>query len=198
MLGSGIFPRHPSVNWRWPGLLITSKWVCTSFSSRTSLTSKRNFTKSFRLVLVSRSPCLCAISTSEKKLYGTININYYFATLKRECRRQAARSRLGVASTQRYEQLRSSLSLILSILIALSSTLMTWKSLRVLTILAMPNVCVFSESMAAAFHRGNVLFIWNWNRTVQVGNVPVIWVERNHLPMVYRVQVIQVINNGDK
>lgn len=73
---------------------------------------------------------------------------------------------------------------------------MGWKGVCVLTNSAVPFVCVISESMAPAFHRGDVLFLWNWSPTVQAGDVSVVWFEGNDLPMVHRV--IKVINDGNE
>lgn len=73
---------------------------------------------------------------------------------------------------------------------------MAWKGLCVLTNSAVPIVCVISESMAPAFHRGDILFLWNWTTVIQAGEIPVVWFNDNPLPMVHRV--IKVINEGNK
>lgn len=73
---------------------------------------------------------------------------------------------------------------------------MAWKGLCVLTNSAVPIVCVISESMAPAFHRGDVLVLWNWTPIIHTGEIPVVWFEGSPLPMVHRV--IKVINDGDK
>lgn len=45
--------------------------------------------------------------------------------------------------------------------------------------------------MEPAFQRGDVIFLSNWDQQVQVGDIPVLWFERQTLPMVHRaVEVI--------
>lgn len=81
------------------------------------------------------------------------------------------------------------------ILLPLSSTFMAWKGLCLLTNSPVPIVCVVSESMAPAFHRGDVLVLWNRASSVEVGDIPVIWFDGNPLPMVHRV--VQVFSEVD-
>ncbi|ROW00394.1 hypothetical protein VMCG_07332 [Cytospora schulzeri] len=78
----------------------------------------------------------------------------------------------------------------------LSAAFMAWKGLCVLTNSPVPIVCVISESMAPAFHRGDVLLLWNRKPTIEAGDIPVIWFEGNPLPMVHRV--VQVFIDGSK
>lgn len=85
-------------------------------------------------------------------------------------------------------------SAILGILMPLSATFMAWKGLCILTNSPAPVICVMSESMAPAFHRGDILFLWNWTPTVETGDIPVVWFEGNPLPMVHRV--IRVFSDG--
>lgn len=40
--------------------------------------------------------------------------------------------------------------------------------------------------MAPAFHRGDVLLLWNRTSTIHVGEIPVVWFSGNPLPMVHR------------
>lgn len=92
--------------------------------------------------------------------------------------------------------LRSSLAFFLAMLTALSTPFMALKGLCVLTDSAVPIVCVISESMAPAFHRGDILFLWNRTTAVQAGDIPVVWFDDNPLPMVHRV--IKVINEENE
>ncbi|KAK2604302.1 hypothetical protein N8I77_007245 [Diaporthe amygdali] len=64
---------------------------------------------------------------------------------------------------------------------------MMWKTLCLVTDSRMPIVCVISESMAPTFHRGDILLLWNRTSTIEVGDIPVVWFEDSHLPMVHRV-----------
>lgn len=88
------------------------------------------------------------------------------------------------------------LTTLTTLLLPLSSTLMAWKGLSVLTGSPVPIVCVISESMAPAFHRGDLVFLWNRTPAVRVGDIPVVWFHGKSLPMVHRV--IQVIADGNK
>jgi signal peptidase len=59
-----------------------------------------------------------------------------------------------------------------------------------------PIVSVISESMAPAFHRGDLLFLSNRSNNIRVGDIPVVWFPGRNLPMVHRA--IKVIHtNGD-
>lgn len=78
----------------------------------------------------------------------------------------------------------------------LSTIFMAWKGLSLITNSPIPIVCVISESMAPAFHRGDILFLWNWTPSVEVGDIPVVWFDGNLLPMVHRV--IKVLDDGTK
>ncbi|KAI0390906.1 putative signal peptidase complex catalytic subunit SEC11 [Xylariaceae sp. FL0594] len=79
------------------------------------------------------------------------------------------------------------LSTILDVLLPLSAVFMAWKGLSVSTNSSFPVVVVISESMAPTFHRGDLLFLWNWTTTVEPGDIPVVWFDNNPLPMVHRI-----------
>lgn len=96
---------------------------------------------------------------------------------------------------QTSNRLRNFLAKSLPALLALSYPFMAWKGLSVLSASPIPIVCVISESMAPAFHRGDILFLWN-RSCVHVGDIPVIWFPGNPLPMVHRA--IQVFNTDCK
>lgn len=49
-----------------------------------------------------------------------------------------------------------------------------------------PVIVVISDSMAPTFHRGDILFLQNWQSTVEVGDIPVVWFPGRNLPMVHR------------
>lgn len=53
---------------------------------------------------------------------------------------------------------------------------------------------VISESMAPAFHRGDIIFLWNRSKLVNVGDIPVVWFKSQPLPMVHRA--VQVFGEG--
>lgn len=58
-------------------------------------------------------------------------------------------------------------------------------------------VCVISESMAPTFHRGDILLLWNRTSTIEVGDIPVVWFEDSHMPMVHRVIKVHSFSNSE-
>lgn len=88
--------------------------------------------------------------------------------------------------------LRDLLTSTLPVLLSLSTPFMAWKGLSILTASPYPVMCVISESMAPAFHRGDLLILWNRPPCIQVGDIPVVWFTGNPHPMVHRA--VQVYN----
>ncbi len=82
--------------------------------------------------------------------------------------------------------IRTLASQMLPILLVLATTFMAWKTLSVLTHSSQPVMVVISESMAPAFHRGDVIFLWNRDPIITVGDIPVCWFAGRPLPMVHR------------
>lgn len=74
---------------------------------------------------------------------------------------------------------------------------MMLQTLRLVTNSRVPIVCVTSESMSPAFHRGDVLLLWNRTSTVEVGDIPVVWFENNPLPMVHRVIRVHPVSESE-
>ncbi|XP_005110462.1 signal peptidase complex catalytic subunit SEC11A-like [Aplysia californica] len=69
-----------------------------------------------------------------------------------------------------------------------SSALMIWKGLMVVTGSESPIVVVLSGSMAPAFHRGDLLLITNYKEEpIRVGEIVVFKVEGRDIPIVHRV-----------
>lgn len=69
-----------------------------------------------------------------------------------------------------------------------SSALMIWKGLMVVTGSESPIVVVLSGSMEPAFHRGDLLFLTNFREEpVRVGDIVVFKVEGRDIPIVHRV-----------
>ena len=79
------------------------------------------------------------------------------------------------------------LSRLLAISISLLTAFMLWKSLCLLSKSSSPVIVVTSESMEPAFHRGDILFVWNRDEDFGVGEVVVCWLKGRELPMVHRV-----------
>jgi len=68
-----------------------------------------------------------------------------------------------------------------------TSALMIWKSLMVVTHSESPVVVVLSGSMEPAFQRGDILFLWLGNSPFRVGEIVVFKIEGRDIPIVHRV-----------
>ncbi|EPQ15298.1 Signal peptidase complex catalytic subunit SEC11A [Myotis brandtii] len=78
-----------------------------------------------------------------------------------------------------------------------SSALMIWKGLMVVTGSESPIVVVLSGSMEPAFHRGDLLFLTNRvEDPIRVGEIVVFRIEGREIPIVHRVLKIHEKQNG--
>ena len=68
-----------------------------------------------------------------------------------------------------------------------TSALMIWKSLMVVTHSESPVVVVLSGSMEPAFQRGDILFLWLGSAPFRVGEIVVFKIEGRDIPIVHRV-----------
>ncbi|KAK9477658.1 hypothetical protein V1514DRAFT_333092 [Lipomyces japonicus] len=84
-------------------------------------------------------------------------------------------------------QLRQTLVQALSFSLVLTTAFMFWKGLSVITDSPSPIVVVLSGSMEPAFQRGDILFLWNRNPKVKVGDIVVYNVNGRDIPIVHRV-----------
>jgi signal peptidase len=88
--------------------------------------------------------------------------------------------------------MRAALLSFLPLLRAIGITFMAWKLLGLACDTAHPAMVVVSGSMEPTFQRGDVIFLSNRQRLVEVGDIPVMWFEGQPLPMVHRaVEVLQ-------
>ncbi|XP_008947213.1 PREDICTED: signal peptidase complex catalytic subunit SEC11C [Merops nubicus] len=79
-----------------------------------------------------------------------------------------------------------------------SSALMIWKGLIVITGSESPIVVVLSGSMEPAFHRGDLLFLTNFHDDpIRAGEIVVFKVEGRDIPIVHRVIKIHEKENGN-
>lgn len=79
-----------------------------------------------------------------------------------------------------------------------SSALMIWKGLMVVTGSESPIVVVLSGSMEPAFHRGDLLFLTNYQvEPIRVGEIVVFKVEGRDIPIVHRVLKVHEKENGE-
>jgi signal peptidase len=82
---------------------------------------------------------------------------------------------------------RQTLSQLLNFALVLSTAFMLWKSLSVIADSPSPIVVVLSGSMEPAFQRGDLLFLWNRDKTAEVGEIVVYNVKGKDIPIVHRV-----------
>merc|ERR1712007_145323 len=86
---------------------------------------------------------------------------------------------------------------VLSFGMIVSSALMIWKGLMVVTGSESPIVVVLSGSMEPAFHRGDLLFLTNHcEEPIRVGEIVVFKVEGREIPIVHRVIKIHEKEDG--
>lgn len=86
---------------------------------------------------------------------------------------------------------------VLSFGMIVSSALMLWKGLMVLTGSESPIVVVLSGSMEPAFHRGDLLFLTNNKEDpIRAGEIVVFKVEGRDIPIVHRVLKLHEKSNG--
>jgi len=95
---------------------------------------------------------------------------------------------------------------VLNIGMIVSSALMIWNGLKVLTNSESPIVVVLSGSMEPAFHRGDLLFLTNYREEpIRVGDIVVFKIDGRDIPIVHRVLnlhekvdgTIKVLTKGD-
>ena len=91
---------------------------------------------------------------------------------------------------------RGTVTLLLWSLLLITFPFMAWKALCVFTGSSHPIMVVISESMAPAFTRGDLIFLWNRQSWVRAGEIPVCWFPGRPLPMVHRA--IKSVWLGDK
>ncbi|BFZ04640.1 hypothetical protein BsWGS_07679 [Bradybaena similaris] len=78
-----------------------------------------------------------------------------------------------------------------------SSALMIWKGLMVVTGSESPIVVVLSGSMEPAFHRGDLLLLTNYrDEPIRVGEIVVFKIEGRDIPIVHRVLKVHEREDG--
>jgi len=76
---------------------------------------------------------------------------------------------------------------IISLGLIVTSALIIWKSLMVVTGSESPVVVVLSGSMEPAFYRGDILFLYMGSSDIELGEVVVFNVDGREVPIVHRV-----------
>eukprot|EP01089_Gocevia_fonbrunei_P012027 TRINITY_DN2735_c0_g1_i1.p1 TRINITY_DN2735_c0_g1~~TRINITY_DN2735_c0_g1_i1.p1 ORF type:complete len:178 (-),score=17.89 TRINITY_DN2735_c0_g1_i1:44-577(-) len=77
-----------------------------------------------------------------------------------------------------------------------SSALMIWKSLMVISQSESPIVVVLSGSMEPAYHRGDLLFLYMSDGPIRVGEIIVFKLEGRDIPIVHRVLKVHETESG--
>ena len=84
------------------------------------------------------------------------------------------------------ERLRRLLAETLPVVWIIATLFMVWKGLCTLTNSEHPVLVVSSGSMEPAFYRGDLILLWNRQKQVRTGDIPVVWFPGRPLPMVHR------------
>ncbi|KAH8697146.1 hypothetical protein BGW36DRAFT_341050 [Talaromyces proteolyticus] len=91
----------------------------------------------------------------------------------------------------------SLLSSLFPIMWHMSSVFMLWKAQCVITGSPDPLMVVTSQSMEPAFQPGDLIFLWNRNRHIQAGEIPVVWFSDRPLPMMHRAIKVSSLPGSD-
>jgi len=86
---------------------------------------------------------------------------------------------------------------VISFGLIVSSALMIWKTLMIITGSESPIVVVLSGSMEPAFQRGDLLFLYMSDAPIRVGEIIVFKLEGRDIPIVHRVLKVHERHNGD-
>ncbi|KAI8904956.1 signal peptidase I [Powellomyces hirtus] len=84
----------------------------------------------------------------------------------------------------------------LNVCLVLSSALLIWKGLGVLTNCESSIVVVLSGSMRPAFDRGDLLFLSHPSTPFQTGDICIFNIDGKHTPIVHRVMQVHTRHNG--
>jgi len=86
---------------------------------------------------------------------------------------------------------------VISFGLIVSSALMIWKTLMILTGSESPIVVVLSGSMEPAFQRGDLLFLYMSEAPIRVGEIIVFKLEGRDIPIVHRVLKVHERHDGN-
>jgi signal peptidase len=79
------------------------------------------------------------------------------------------------------------LAQVLNLAMVVTTSFMFYKGLSVVSNSPSPIVVVLSGSMEPAFQRGDILFLWNRESRVNVGDIVVYNIKERPIPIVHRV-----------
>lgn len=94
--------------------------------------------------------------------------------------------------------MRMQISELLQFLLAISGVFMAWRAISLIVDSPHPILVVISESMAPAFHRGDIIILWNRVPHIKAGDIPVVWSADQKLPMVHRAIEVHWRSEEDK
>ena len=81
---------------------------------------------------------------------------------------------------------------VVSLGLIVTSALMIWKFLMVISNSESPVVVVLSGSMEPSFRRGDILFLWMQAEQIAVGDIVVFKIDQREIPIVHRVHRVCV------
>ncbi len=81
---------------------------------------------------------------------------------------------------------------IISLGLIVTSALMIWKFLMVISNSESPVVVVLSGSMEPSFRRGDILFLWMQAEQFAIGDIVVFKIDQREIPIVHRVHRVCV------
>jgi len=94
-------------------------------------------------------------------------------------------------------KLRQIIEQIISFGLIVSTALMIWKSLMVISASESPIVVVLSGSMEPAFQRGDLLFLYQSEGPFRVGDIVVFKIDGREIPRVHRVLEVHEKKQGN-
>jgi len=86
---------------------------------------------------------------------------------------------------------------IINLMLIVCTALMIWKGLMCVSQSESPVVVVLSESMYPAFKRGDILFLWNNDDNMIVGDIVVFKIKGREIPIVHRIHEVHHKPNGN-
>eukprot|EP01125_Pyxidicula_operculata_P016948 TRINITY_DN588_c0_g1_i3.p1 TRINITY_DN588_c0_g1~~TRINITY_DN588_c0_g1_i3.p1 ORF type:complete len:179 (-),score=9.72 TRINITY_DN588_c0_g1_i3:132-668(-) len=93
-------------------------------------------------------------------------------------------------------RLRQVFEQIISFGLIVSTALMIWKTLMIISASESPIVVVLSGSMEPAFHRGDLLFLTQSDGPFRVGDIVVYKIDGRDIPIVHRVLEVHEKKDG--
>eukprot|EP01091_Cochliopodium_minus_P013998 TRINITY_DN4659_c0_g1_i1.p1 TRINITY_DN4659_c0_g1~~TRINITY_DN4659_c0_g1_i1.p1 ORF type:complete len:181 (-),score=25.52 TRINITY_DN4659_c0_g1_i1:55-597(-) len=103
---------------------------------------------------------------------------------------------MDIFSTLKNMKLRDLLTQAITFGLIVSSALMIWKSLVVISGSESPIVVVLSGSMEPAYQRGDLLFLYHSSKNIEIGEIIVFQIDGQAIPIVHRALSIHTRESG--